>query len=107
MCRVNCQLRYVSEELLLAELDDRSNFLMVFMGYTILVSVDSAPKRQHIFDLPLYFVWEITSPSNSVKYGRSSRRNLASMTRASRVWYEVNWPPRSSDSLVMRRADRL
>lgn len=58
-------------------------------------------------DLPVYFVCETTSPSNSVKYGKSSLRNLASMTRASLVWYAVNWPPRSSDSLVIRSADRL
>jgi hypothetical protein len=55
----------------------------------------------------VYFVFEITSPRSSVKYGRSSRRNLHLRTRFSRVWYAESSPPSSSDSRVIRRQERL
>ena len=64
------------------------------------------PAYNDIFP-PVYLVFEITSPRSSVKYGRSSRKNLHLRTRFSRVWYAESSPPRSSDSLVIRRHERL
>lgn len=52
-------------------------------------------------------VLEMTSASNSTKYGRSALRKLADSTMASRVWVPCSSPPRSSDSRVIRSAERL
>ena len=55
----------------------------------------------------MYFVFEISSPSNSTKYGRSSLRNFAPITKFSLEWYAVSSPPNNSASRVIRKAERL
>jgi len=72
----------------------------------VLLKSDFVKSRKRSYPR-VYLVEETISPKSSAKYGRSSRRNLASMTRDSLVWYALNSDPRSSASRVIRRADRL
>jgi hypothetical protein len=80
-----------------------NNLLIELVGCRML----AATSEQLVKHLLVYFVLEMTSPSNSVKYGRSSRRNRHRRTKFSREWYADSSPPNSSDSLVILRADRF
>lgn len=82
--RVGGHVGDAGEEALVGQMDQRQNLLVVYMSWPCQFRFLIVIANCITSNIRWYLVLLATSPRSSTKYGRSSRRNLASRTRFSR-----------------------